>query len=241
MKIGTLIIDDNERSKVYLNCLRSFELHRCRITLYTYDVKKIKNKLGESNYIDIVDASKILIRKEGKYDRHISLLSDHFRYEMLLREGGWWVDADTILLKKLPIIHKFLIASAKFKNESSPCINAIYLDRRFKNETKFISEVVEKARSLDTIDNFVEISSGYWYLIQNKLKSYIANSNDFNPYDMYEILEENCDISRLKESFILHCFFQRSFDSIGNKNTIIFKLLELIEKGIIPSYSELIK
>jgi hypothetical protein len=77
--------------------LQSFADHGHQITLYAYEL------IDAPPGITLVDASTIISEKERQSFFAIApgafaLFSDLFRYELLARHGGWWVDTDVVCL-----------------------------------------------------------------------------------------------------------------------------------------------
>jgi hypothetical protein len=81
--------------------LQSFADQGHEITLYAY------GPLDVPEGVKLGDASDIISSKEkdaffAVAPGLVALFSDLFRYEMLARHGGWWVDTDVVCLGQLP-------------------------------------------------------------------------------------------------------------------------------------------
>ena len=80
-------------------CIRSFLDHGHRYRLYSYE-----NGLIVPAGTELLDAAMILPRermyvlRSGVGAGSVSSFSNHFRYELLFRMGGWWVDTDVVCL-----------------------------------------------------------------------------------------------------------------------------------------------
>jgi Glycosyltransferase sugar-binding region containing DXD motif len=77
--------------------LQSFADHGHRMTLYAYGplaVPKGVTLADASAIVSDEEKDSILATAPGKF----SQFSNLFRYEMLIRHGGWWVDTDVICL-----------------------------------------------------------------------------------------------------------------------------------------------
>jgi hypothetical protein len=92
-------------SKMEILSIQSFLANGHAVYLYTYD-KKIKS--FDPN-MTVIDASEIIPQKRRPEVKGIStIFSDLFRYHLLQKTGGWWMDLDIVLLKavstKMPIV-----------------------------------------------------------------------------------------------------------------------------------------
>lgn len=89
-------------------CLRSFGDHGHMVTLYSYSPINLPDGVVGADAAAIVPAAEFqtfLRRSPGAYAQ----FSDLFRYELLLRQGGWWIDTDVLCLSStLPDPHFFI-------------------------------------------------------------------------------------------------------------------------------------
>ena len=73
--------------------IRSFLYHGHSVRLYTYDLS-----MAMPDGCELHDASSVLREdkvfgyRDGPMKGHLSGFADWFRYELLLGQGGWWVD-----------------------------------------------------------------------------------------------------------------------------------------------------
>ena len=73
-------------------CMQSFIDHGHAIRLFTYH--RIEAPRGVIN----ADAGTVVgFDQVGRY-RSVTAFSDIFRYELLLKDGGWWIDTDVVCL-----------------------------------------------------------------------------------------------------------------------------------------------
>ena len=77
-------------------CVQSFMDNGHEFHLYVYD-----DVQGIPNGVMVKDGNEILPYSEITAGtlQHWSSLSDYFRYALLYKKGGWWVDMDTICIK----------------------------------------------------------------------------------------------------------------------------------------------
>ena len=127
-------------------CLQSFADHGHLISLYSYAAPDLPAGVRAA------DASEIIPKTE--FDAFIAAFpgayaqfSDLFRYELLFRQGGWWVDTDVICLSPtLPDPH-FFIARKKGERINN-AIMAFSPGHEFMAAAvKFARKASRKARS----------------------------------------------------------------------------------------------
>jgi hypothetical protein len=77
---------------VTVMCMNSFVSHGGKLNLYSYDELPSAPKT-----VEICDAASIIPRSEV-FEAHggFEHFSDLFRYELLHRVGGWWIDTDVV-------------------------------------------------------------------------------------------------------------------------------------------------
>ena len=81
-------------------CINSFLEKSHNFCVYSYEELK-----GLPKGVELRDAAEIVSKKEyllykEKLPNRWDLFSDKFRYNLLYKKGGWWVDTDIICLKK---------------------------------------------------------------------------------------------------------------------------------------------
>ena len=93
--IQSLWIGDS-LSKMEQLCAKSFVDNGHEYHLYTYgDVKNIPEGVIVKDGNEIVDESEIFRYKNGS----LSAFSNYFRFHLLHKKGGYWVDADVLCVK----------------------------------------------------------------------------------------------------------------------------------------------
>ncbi len=89
-------------------CLRSFGDHGHVVRLYSYSAIDLPEGVVAADAAAIVPAADFqafISRSPGAYAQ----FSDLFRYELLFRHGGWWIDTDVLCLSStLPDSHFFI-------------------------------------------------------------------------------------------------------------------------------------
>ncbi|MGL1902919.1 MAG: glycosyltransferase [Fibrobacterales bacterium] len=87
----------NPLSKLEQLCLTSFIKNGHEVHLYTYgDVGNVPEGVVVKDANEIVPQSEIFTYYKGSY----AGFADWFRWEMLYKVGGYWVDTDMVCLKK---------------------------------------------------------------------------------------------------------------------------------------------
>ncbi len=88
-------------------CLASFVRHGHRVQLYVYDELR-----GIPKGVEVLDANKVV-----SYDRifrhprtgSLATFANHFRYTLLHRQGGTWIDCDLYCLRPIPADEEILL------------------------------------------------------------------------------------------------------------------------------------
>ena len=83
-------------------CVSSFVAHGHKVRLYAYE------ELAAPAGVALMDAATVLPRTvldAHPKSRPMALFADRFRYQLLLREGGLWVDTDVVCLKPFAYSH----------------------------------------------------------------------------------------------------------------------------------------
>lgn len=90
----------------------SFLHHGNSVALYTYNTS-----IDVPKGCSVIDAEEVLPKesvftyKEGFMKGHLSGFADWFRYELLLKAGGWWSDVDVICVSRFFSSKDFVFAS----------------------------------------------------------------------------------------------------------------------------------
>lgn len=79
-------------------CIRSFMANGHEFNLYTYGTLE-----GVPDGCVIKDAAEILPESDIKRFPFIQQFADFFRYTLLYKKGGWWVDMDMVCLKPIDL------------------------------------------------------------------------------------------------------------------------------------------
>jgi hypothetical protein len=89
--------------------------------LYTYDCPNVPYGVIVHDANEIIPANRVF----KLYGTHISF-TDHFRYEMMLRHGGWYTDLDVVCLRPLEYSGDYIFLSEHRASPEPCCTNAIF-------------------------------------------------------------------------------------------------------------------
>jgi len=106
---------EGKLSNLEILSIKSFIANKHKIFIYTYD----KNMRSFDKDMIILDASEIVPEERRKRSGRImsSIFSDIFRYYLLYKTGGWWVDLDIVLIKPIATEDQIVISSFIRKSE----------------------------------------------------------------------------------------------------------------------------
>lgn len=79
-------------------CIRSFLDHGHTFDLYTYDEVDVPSGTILKSAADILPRDRVFFYEDGPGAGSVSAFSNLFRYALLVRCGGWWVDTDVVCL-----------------------------------------------------------------------------------------------------------------------------------------------
>jgi hypothetical protein len=105
-----------------LLCLRSFVDRGHRVEVFSFDpALDLPDWIERKNAADIVPAERIL--RYLPEERRSAIHANLFRYALLHRLGGWWVDPDVLLLRtELPAENLFFSGPTEFNVVSTAAI-----------------------------------------------------------------------------------------------------------------------
>lgn len=243
MKVNSLIIDTNKKTEFNIKCLSTFLTNGIDVDLYTYDVKNIK-KLVKDNSFNILDAREILDASVGKKFTVYGVLANHFRYLLLLKKGGWWVDSDCICLSEPKCDKDFLLAGFYSSDRQIilPNINVMYY-----NNNDIAKEIMNELISMvDNVDVVPEYFNGgqFWYRVLAKIQKYVSDPYTFNPIgcsDNKAFLKvpDKEMINRFKNSSVIH-MWDTTVGKEGKVNdSLCDMIMSFIDNGENITYTKL--
>ena len=201
-------------------CIRSFLAHGHEFHLYVYDtVANIPEHTIIKDANDIIPKEKIFIDAFGGYVN----LSNQFRYTMLYKIGGWWVDMDSVCLKPFDFDSTFVFSSETDDPYHRTVGNTTYI--KSPPGAKFLKDC------FDFIENR-GIKNIHWgelginlisrMIFRNNLGQYVRHPECFCPVSSYQIkrlIEENYE-PLPEKSFAVHWWHelwrQKKIDKWGH-------------------------
>jgi len=111
-------------SQMEILCIRSYLAHGHDFHLYVYDhVAHIPEGTIVKDANKIIPKDKTYVDAFGGYVN----LSNQFRYAMLYKIGGWWVDMDTVCLKPFDFDSDFVFSSETSDPYNRCLVNTTYI------------------------------------------------------------------------------------------------------------------
>ena len=103
----------NPLTKVEHLCLKSFVENGHTVHLYTYDkIGNIPDGVIIKDGNEILDKSEIYTYKNGS----VSAFSNLFRFTVLYKKGGYWIDTDLLCVKPINYKEEFVFSSETNSN-----------------------------------------------------------------------------------------------------------------------------
>lgn len=131
-------------------CINSFLKNGYDYHLYTYgEVKNVPSEVIIKDGNEILDKSELYTYKNTSY----SAISNRFRFELLYKKGGIWVDTDVVCIKNYDIDKdEYIIFSESNKKYNEQKIGACIL--KFPKEDPILLDAIQmcKDKKQDLID-----------------------------------------------------------------------------------------
>lgn len=193
-------------SKVEQLCIKSFLDNGHEFHLYIYDeVKNIPTGTIICDGNAILNKEDIFTYQSGWGKGSVSGFADIFRINLLLKKGGWWVDMDTICLKKFDIPREVIICSSHEGEYGSLPNNCVM---RFPKNHPILKYCIDRIKNIDV--HTMAFGMAGPFLIQQtvtdlKLENEVAEYFYFNPiawsYIGELVLGQTSNFNKLKEFF----------------------------------------
>ncbi len=194
-----------ELSPMEVMCIRSYLYHGHDFHLYVYN----DNILHIPSGTTLMDANEIIPQR----DMHIDLFggfvnfSNQFRYTLLLKKGGWWVDMDTVCLKPFDFKEDFIFSSEASDPYNRILVNTTYI--KSLPNAKFLADCLDfiKSRGYEHIHwGELGVNLISRMIFRNNLNQFIKLPETFCPISVYQFshLVSNTDYQILPDSYALH-------------------------------------
>ncbi|MFG5091995.1 glycosyltransferase [Campylobacter lari] len=148
--------------------IKSFLDNGYKFILYTYNLDdKIFNKLNEIfDDFELKDANEIIsFEKYFSDDKGagVAAFSDYFRFNMLYKRGGIWVDLDMICLNHIDLSQDYIFSQEVDEDETKPRITTSLL--KFPKNSEFGKNLIIEAEKIINNQKLIKWGViGPWFL-----------------------------------------------------------------------------
>lgn len=163
--------------------IKSFLANGHEYHLYTYDdVKNVPSGAMIKDGNDILSKDKIFKNKKGWAKGSYSGFSDFFRWHLLMKQGGWWADLDTVCLKPFDFKAEYVIASSYEPPYGEPALNSVIKMPPNSILAVNLCYICNMKKRWDEID-FSEVGSPLLQetVVKLNLQKYIVSYQTFAP------------------------------------------------------------
>lgn len=171
----------SELSIIEQLCINSFIENGHHFHLYTYGkVKKVPKGTQIFDANEILPLSQKFEIKSGFGVGSKAPFSDFFRFSLLLRKGGWWVDMDTICLKNFNTLPEEVIATSyEIPDGDFANINVL----SFPSNHYFIKECLKAYEAIDMNDYYYAFGVNLVkdLIRENNYYKFLVPHSYFNP------------------------------------------------------------
>ena len=194
----------NDLSRMEELSISSFLYHGHEFHLYTY------NEINVPDGTILRDANDIIPKDQVFKDDIESYVcfSDLFRYKLLLKKGGYWVDTDIVCLRNFDFESDYVFSGERTENGSNErkaygsswsngCVTKVPIESKLMNFCYETSKVMKsKTHKLDGWELGPPILSEA--VNKFKLKNYVLSYKKFNPVDWWDWREIISDKLRVR-------------------------------------------
>jgi mannosyltransferase OCH1-like enzyme len=173
-------------------CIHSFLKNGYEYHLYTYNfVENVPNGTIIKDANEVLNSSEIYSYANSSF----SAISNRFRFELLYKKGGMWVDTDVVCIKKYDIDEakdKYIIFSESNKKYNEQKIGACVL--KFPKEDPILLEAIQicKDKKQDIINGTLVWGLGpstVKHLVEKyKLEEYVKNWKFANSCSCHHVM-----------------------------------------------------
>ena len=147
----------SELSKLEILCLTSFIDNGHEFNLYTYEeVKNIPKGVIVKDGNEILDKSEIYRYKNGS----VSAFSNLFRFTLLYKKGGYWVDTDVICVRPFKFDEEIVIASEPTDDYNDNMITSCFIKLPQNSEIAKEGIDIQREHKNLILANIIEWGSG---------------------------------------------------------------------------------
>jgi len=228
-------------------CIKSYMDHGHEFHLYTAGPTK-----GVPEGTIVEDANAYISADERRKFPHNTQAADLCRVLVILREGGWYVDLDTVCLRAFDFPEPYVFVSedpSKYGKQKStkapltPCLETVTKaipNNIFKAPagSPFLQYIVDKIRSADTLhpdhwtvfgpDLFIEAAPKFG--LEQYVKAPIV-LDAANPNELYHLVDGNVRYNISEKSYAMHfrtswwsALFQPSLSAVHHPDSFFEQL-----------------
>jgi hypothetical protein len=155
-------------------CIKSFIDFGHEFHLYTYDkVDNIPEGVIIKDGNEILPKSEIYRYKSGS----VSAFSNLFRFTMLYKKGGYWVDTDLVCVKRFDFKEDYVFTSEPSEDYERQVINAGIIKCPKGSQAAFQGIVIQRRHKQKILSGEITWSSGpktvQEVIFRNKLEKYV--------------------------------------------------------------------
>ena len=192
--------------------IRSFLANGHDYHLFAYDhIDGVPDGVRLRDGASVLPRESIFCYAGGFGKGSFSAFSNLFRYELLCRDGGWWVDTDLVCLTPFAFTNQFVFATERDSDGTVYCATSAIACPPDADIMRYCADVA--ARSDRATLQWAQI--GPLLLTQAVdqfgLRAYCVDADVFNPIDHFAFasLVQPCfDMNRLADSSAVHLWNQ---------------------------------
>lgn len=231
-------MSDNKTLKTYwegrisnleMLAIKSWLANGHNVSIYTY--KKYNSHIKSfHDCMEVRDASEIIpVDRRWKVKGISTIFSDLFRYYLLDKLGGWWMDLDIVLLKPITT-HSPIVMSSHFSEKEGDLYKDSFVNGaplKIPRGHFFVKSLIKDSESFDSLKlNHASIGS---CLISKtvsdlNLEQYVECSEVYSPVGYHEIqniIKPGFGFDRITEKTVgIHLFNTSWEHGVNEKNHI---------------------
>lgn len=207
MKVNTLWIG-SRLSDLEILTLTSHLNVGHEVTLWTYemDIQNVPVGVLVKDAREIMEGRYVFAYEVGEGKGSYSACSNLFRYKLLLEQGGWWIDADVVALRRFEFEEEYVFASERLKKGSfcaTPCAMKVSPGSALMQQCWEISSAVDRTTlEWGTIGPKLLTNA----IFDHDLEGFVVDPDVFCPVDWFDsevdpFIHNEPD---LKNSFAVH-------------------------------------
>lgn len=213
----------NELSCMERMCIQSYISQGHEFHLYVYDnVKNVPVGTIIKDANTIISHDKVFLDEFNGYVNFSNL----FRYEMLFKNGGWWVDMDTVCLKHFDFVDEFIFSSESSDPYCRFLVNTTFI--KSPSNSRFLKDCIEfiEERGVENLHwGELGVNLISRMIFRNGIQKYIQPSEFFCPVSGYrlDLLISDTNYSPSDKTYAIHWWHELWRRNNLNKNSTFSK------------------